>query len=425
MNRSQKTLIPAESLWYFINISLDRIARPSIKLFERRWNTYLLWQIIGIVVGVTSVMILTVICDLSLVTMTLLLLVAVILVLLIFKSMELFGQFVPKVEIFGKPLSLIFIWAASGIYHYQIAILTSTAFVLFLLKKPLLPYLDLLTIGLCLGQVNGRIGCFMVGCCHGRPFMIGASYGDRHASVGYANYLQGVRLFPVQLLESGWLLFMSVISIVWTVRGSSPGEVLSWYVIAYGFGRFFFEFLRADSIRLFLFGFSESQWVALFLMSLVVILELTTSLIFHWWHVAVTIFLFLTTAVLSLLKYYGKLELYDLLLPHHLLEFAETLNWLVDLTSNQIASGQSAVGLTGPVEAVTSCRVCISMRAVNDGNERSVRYSISYQNAVMKARIARSLADLIRKLKYPTDTFDLLESEPGVFTISFHSAQYY
>ncbi len=420
MNNHQKPLITGKTPQQLINACLDRIIRPKVNLLGRSWNAYLLWQSIGILMGVALVMTLTVLRDLSPIVIALLLVVIVLLVVLIFKSAELLGNKLPKVEIFGKPLPLIFIWAGSGIYHYQIAIMTSAAGLLWLLKVPVLPYLDALVIGLSIAQVNGRVGCFMVGCCHGRPFSLGGMYGDEHLEAGYVNYLRGVRLFPVQLLESVWLLFITVIALVLNLTGKIPGEAFSWYIVAYGFGRFLIEFLRADSIRLYLYGFSESQWVALLLMSIMVILELTTSLNFHVWHAAATLFLFSVVAIVSLMRRFKKLERFELLQPHHLREFAEMVSWLFDLAAEGVAIAQDSSGPTGSVEAITSRHVRLSAIGIDGENGRNFQYSISYQNATMREEIARSLAGLIRQLKHPSDSCEIVENEPGIFTLYFH-----
>jgi hypothetical protein len=249
-------------------------------------------------------------------------------------------------------------------------------------------------------------------------------YGDEHLEAGYVNYLRGVRLFPVQLLESAWLLFITVIALVMNLRGGMPGEALSWYIIAYGFGRFFFEFLRADPIRLYLYGFSESQWVALLLMSTVVVLELTTSLVFHAWHVVATLFLFSIVATVTLMRHFKKWESYDLLQPHHLKEFAETVDWLFDLANEGISISNDSTGSSGGVEAITSGRIQLSAITIDGDSGRDFQYTISYQNAMMREEIARLLAGLIRQIKHPSEACEIVENEPGIFTLSFHHSRF-
>ena len=62
-------------------------------------------------------------------------------------------------------------------YHHQLAVLTTTSTVLWVRHWPLLPYLDLVGTGLMAFTIFGRLGCLLVGCCHGRPARCGVIYG--------------------------------------------------------------------------------------------------------------------------------------------------------------------------------------------------------------------------------------------------------
>src|SRR5262245_44336854 len=91
-------------------------------------------------------------------------------------------------------------------YHYEIAVAVVTTLTLRSLGQPVLPYLDVMVIGKGVLLAIGRFGCFMVGCCHGRPCGVGVCYSD--VKNGFARHYIGVRLFPVQLIESliVWLM---------------------------------------------------------------------------------------------------------------------------------------------------------------------------------------------------------------------------
>lgn len=91
-------------------------------------------------------------------------------------------------------------------------------------------------------QAIGRIGCFLGGCCYGRPVdpAWGVVYPEE--SLPFSAY-GAAPLFPVQLYEAGWLfvVFIGVITVV--RRGCRAGVSL----MAMGMGRFALEFLRGDS----------------------------------------------------------------------------------------------------------------------------------------------------------------------------------
>ncbi|HEY6176598.1 MAG TPA: prolipoprotein diacylglyceryl transferase family protein, partial [Kofleriaceae bacterium] len=62
--------------------------------------------------------------------------------------------------------------------------------------------LDVAVLGIGVFLVFGRLGCFHVACCHGRPARRGVVYGAAHVAVGFWPCWQGRPLFPVQLVES-------------------------------------------------------------------------------------------------------------------------------------------------------------------------------------------------------------------------------
>ena len=89
-----------------------------------------------------------------------------------------------------------------------------------------------------LAQAFGRIGCFLGGCCYGCPCGWGMSYPP--GSMPY-EHMGNVPLFPVQLVESGFLfaLFAGCVFTPFSRRGGV-------YLIGVGAIRFVLEFFRAD-----------------------------------------------------------------------------------------------------------------------------------------------------------------------------------
>jgi len=84
-------------------------------------------------------------------------------------------------------------------YHHEMAVLLLTSLLLRVLGEPALAYLDLTIVGIGIFLAWGRLGCLMVGCCHGRPMRWGVSYRREHREAGLAHYLVRVRLFPYSL----------------------------------------------------------------------------------------------------------------------------------------------------------------------------------------------------------------------------------
>ncbi|WP_437656669.1 prolipoprotein diacylglyceryl transferase family protein [Sorangium sp. So ce1182] len=144
--------------------------------------------------------------------------------------------------------------------HVWIAELASAA-ALYFMREPILPYLDCVSVGLSVFLAFGRMGCLLVGCCHGHPASIGVRYGEECARDGFPAHLVGVRLFPVQALEA---LSLSGIALVGLglAAGSEPGRALAWFLAAYAVLRFGLEGLRSDE-RPHLLGLSQARWMAL------------------------------------------------------------------------------------------------------------------------------------------------------------------
>ena len=105
-----------------------------------------------------------------------------------------------------------------------------------------------------------RIGCFLGGCCYGVASPFGFVYS--HSLVPEAD---GVRRFPVQLLEAAFdfclFLFLSRLE----RKGRGKGLLFPIYLICYTAFRFGDEFLRGDAARGIWGAFSTSQWISLVL----------------------------------------------------------------------------------------------------------------------------------------------------------------
>jgi hypothetical protein len=133
--------------------------------------------------------------------------------------------------------------------------------VLWALGQPLLPYLDVVSVGICIFLAAGRFGCLFVGCCHGRPSGVGIVYGQECARDGFPHHLVGIRLFPVQAVEAVGLCLIGLVGLA-ALPFASPGKVLAWTLIAYGVLRFGLEGLRGDDRRM-LLGLSVPRWLCL------------------------------------------------------------------------------------------------------------------------------------------------------------------
>ncbi len=121
---------------------------------------------------------------------------------------------------------------------------------------------DVMAPALAVGHAFGRIGCFLNGCCFGKPseciFAIAYPAGSAPA-IRY-----GVQpLHPVQLYEAAANLIMFGF-IFMLARKAKRGVAISCYVAVYGIMRFADEFFRGDHNQ-FLNGLTPAQVIGLVL----------------------------------------------------------------------------------------------------------------------------------------------------------------
>jgi prolipoprotein diacylglyceryl transferase len=171
-------------------------------------------------------------------------------------------------------------------YHYQFAFTAVCVPSLVVLRQPVLPYLDVAVLGFAVFLACGRIGCLMVGCCHGRPYRLGIRYGLEHALAGFPCRFVGVRLLPVQAIEALLLAATVLLGTVLVIEGAPAGTAIAWYGIAYSCGRFCLEFMRGDEDRRYRLGLSEAQWSSALLLLTLLALESAGVLPYQTWHVA-------------------------------------------------------------------------------------------------------------------------------------------
>lgn len=97
------------------------------------------------------------------------------------------------------------------------------------------PFTDFTITALPLGHAFGRIGCFLNGCCYGRP-----------SELPWAVMLCTERVHPVQLYEAFGNFAIYVLLMMIYRRKSGSGIVFALYLTLYPLLRFACEFFRGD-----------------------------------------------------------------------------------------------------------------------------------------------------------------------------------
>jgi phosphatidylglycerol:prolipoprotein diacylglycerol transferase len=130
---------------------------------------------------------------------------------------------------------------------------------------------DVLAPALALGHAVGRMGCFLAGCCFGKPWEHGVSFPANSVAfddlAGRGVLAPGATstppLHPTQLYEAaGELLIFGVLLLV-RRRKPFEGSVALLYALLYAVLRFVVEIFRGDSRRGFVFSFlSTAQLIS-------------------------------------------------------------------------------------------------------------------------------------------------------------------
>ena len=134
-------------------------------------------------------------------------------------------------------------------------------------KLPCWEYFDLLAPSIAVAQGFGRIGCFLAGCCYGRP--TDTFWGVTFPEGSFAP--AGVPLIPTQLISSAGDFIITGILLVYSQHNKKAGNVGILYMLLYGIGRFLVECLRSDD-RGTVGLLSTSQFISIGIILLAIIL---------------------------------------------------------------------------------------------------------------------------------------------------------
>jgi hypothetical protein len=359
------------------NRQLDRLARTHVRIGHARCGSFRLCGVAGLACALGLGSWLAVYAGLSLWVLAAVALSSV----LAFLGLALVTKIVAGVE------RLVY-------YHQQTGVLVSAAYVLWVSGRPVLPYMDLVAVGVGAFLCCGRVGCLMVGCCYGRPHRWGVRYDEGHAAEGFPACYVGARLLPVQAFEALWTLAVVAACCLTVVVRRPAGSALSLYVVAYAVGRFCLEFARGDAERPYLRGFSEAQWTSLMLTSAVVAAEWSGLLPRDGWHLAAALGLAASMLLVAARRRRDGAWRHRLLHPRHVRELAETMRTLTRREGEPRADEEGA-----PVVAPVPVR-CTSLGVLISASEGGAgHYALSCRDGRMDEETARSLADLICRLR--------------------------
>lgn len=131
------------------------------------------------------------------------------------------------------------------------------------IKVPVLGMLDVMAIVTCIVHGFGRIGCFMAGCCYGKPTdsIFGVTFTNPVCQAEPLN----TPLYPTQFYEAILIFGLMVILLGFKNKKQFDGQLFLIYLMVYATGRAILEIFRGDLQRGFLIDqiLSNSQFISL------------------------------------------------------------------------------------------------------------------------------------------------------------------
>lgn len=150
-----------------------------------------------------------------------------------------------KDEFAGQPLSEIFMVQHGGLVYYGGLIgATLAGFIYVRWKKlPLWKIADVLAPSCALGNVFGRVGCFLNGCCYGRPTDLpwGVSFPSDNPLHSPTTPVHPTEIYDA---ANNFLLYLFL---AWLFRHKKfDGQVFAIYLVGYAITRTIMEYFRGD-----------------------------------------------------------------------------------------------------------------------------------------------------------------------------------
>jgi phosphatidylglycerol:prolipoprotein diacylglycerol transferase len=140
---------------------------------------------------------------------------------------------------FRQHISEIFMIHRGGLVFYGGVILAFACGLIFIKWKrySVSDTADLLAPFIALAHAIGRIGCFLNGCCYGKP---------TSSFLGVKFPFTDVKIYPTQIFSFIGLLFIFLMLFRLQKKRRFGAQIFLLYLISYGVFRFLMDFLRGD-----------------------------------------------------------------------------------------------------------------------------------------------------------------------------------
>lgn len=166
----------------------------------------------------------------------------------------------------GNWWSVLAVWEGGLTFYGGVLLAAPAGFLCMARRKlPVWTMSDLIAPAFALGIGLGRLGCFLNGCCYGKPshlpWAVMFPAGSAAGSMGCA-------LQPTQLYESAFGFAMFALLLRLVPRRHFPGQLLCLFIALYAVWRFFLDFLRYyERSQVTVLGLTNNQWVSVALLA--------------------------------------------------------------------------------------------------------------------------------------------------------------
>jgi phosphatidylglycerol:prolipoprotein diacylglycerol transferase len=141
-------------------------------------------------------------------------------------------------------IDIIALWQGGATYYGGLVLAVAGACIFLRIKKvPFFRIADICAPSIALGVFITRIGCFLSGCCFGRPTEspLGLVFPP---SCPAGHTFTGLHLHPTQLYASGAGLVIFITLTLLSRRKTFDGYIFGFFCIMYGAARFSVDFYR-------------------------------------------------------------------------------------------------------------------------------------------------------------------------------------
>jgi phosphatidylglycerol:prolipoprotein diacylglycerol transferase len=166
-------------------------------------------------------------------------------------------------EYSSNPLQALAVWEGGLTFYGGFILGTLTAVVYCRVRKiSFWTIADIAAPGFAMGLGLGRIGCFLNGCCFGKPSSL--PWAVQFPANGAAGLISGCPVHPTQLYEAAF--GFAAFGLLWALRNRKifTGFSICLFFFLYGIWRFLSDQFRVyEQSQRWALGLTNNQWISL------------------------------------------------------------------------------------------------------------------------------------------------------------------